>query len=69
MPDKPTVENTSPLVVEKKDGLTSYNPVGYSENPVSSHDLFVLQRLPLSNDEIIKLIESIPDRKKHDSSS
>jgi len=62
MSDKPTVENTSPLVVEKKDGLTPYNPVGYSESPVSGDDLEFLRRLPLSNEEIIKLIASIPDR-------
>ena len=38
--------------------------IGYSERQVTKQDLFVLQRLPLSNDEILKLISEIPDRQE-----
>ena len=54
----------SPLVVKKCPPAPKKKEIGYSERQVTKQDLFVLQRLPLSNDEILKLISEIPDRRE-----
>jgi hypothetical protein len=52
MDEKKEKTNESPLVVKRD----------YINAPATSDDLEFLRRLPLSNEDIIKLIASLPDR-------
>ena len=69
MPDNIKVEEfktppRSPLVVKKCPPAPKKKEIGYSERRPTRDDLEFLRRLPLSNEEIVKLISEIPDRQE-----